>query len=372
MGSKRVCPRCGRLTDEFIGPLCKDCYVKEYGVAQIPSQITFTYCKLCGAYKYQGRWYPGLGTIKDTLKEYIFIMLTNKIKPTQYIEEAWIKDVELLEEKDTNSLKTVRALIEVKGRSGNVEVSERKIVNVILSPTLCPRCLSKRSKSGFEAIIQIRGLMERLDDKLKNIIMNFIKNEIEPKFKDSIIEVKNVKEGLDMTVYDQVSAKMIISRVRKYFPVKVIESYKVVGRKPNGKRKSRVTFSVRVFDAEPGDIIILNESNPLLFLRMSRRNLEFLNMNTGKTFILPFEDMWRYNLKKFKGEERFEIIRKKLLLLSKNSFSTVFLDADRNYQDYLEYPSSNVFYPFGSLIEGNEYEAYIFRNRVFIRPLKSK
>ena len=365
MDIKRVCPKCGRVTDEFIGPLCKECYVKEYGVARIPSRLTFVYCTECGSYKYQGRWNPGLNTLEDTLKEFVFIALTNKIKPTEYIDEAWIEKIDLFNTPGTSS-GLLKASVKIGGRSGDVTVYEEKIVEITLSPTLCPKCLAKRSKTSFEAVVQIRGFPGRLSEILKKDIKEFLRNEVESKLKDSIVEIKDVKEGFDLMVYDQTSARIIASKLRKTFLAKVIESHKVIGRRADGKRKSRVTLSVRVLDLEPGSVILIDNS-PLLFLGRTRRGLEFIDMSLGKEVTLSAEEIWKHHFKKYEGEQRVNIKEKRLLLISRNNYTTIFLDVDKNYQDYLEYPSSKVFSPFVELIEGNEYIAYMFKDMIFIK-----
>ena len=364
--SKRVCPRCGKVTDEFIGPLCKDCYVKEYGVARIPSKLTFIYCTECGSYKYQGRWNPGLGRLIDTLREFVFISLTKKIKPTQYIEEAWIDDVKIEDNDIKSSVGYVDVLVKISGKSGRIRVSEYRKVKVFLSPTLCPKCLAKRSKTSFEAVIQIRGLEGTLKESTKESIKEFIKNEIETKLKDSIVDISDVKEGFDIKVFDQVSARIIASKLKKNFVAKVTESFKVIGRRSNGKRRSRISISVRIFDMEPGDIILVNNEEPLLFKRKTRGGLEFINMKNGRFVILSPDEIWRIGFKKFRGEEKYNIKEKRLLLLSRNTFKTMFLDADKNYQDYLEYLTSKVYSLVETLREGNEYSAYVFNDKLFI------
>ncbi len=367
MGQKRICPRCGRITDEFIGPLCKDCYVKEYGIAIIPKEVTFVFCPHCGSYKYQGKWNPGLNTLENTLREYLFIMLTNKIKPTTYIEEAWIENITLPTEIKTKN-GNIKASIKIGGKSGNVLVYEEKLVDIKLLPTICPKCLAKRSKTSFEAIVQIRGSSGHLNEMLRDSIRRFIKEEVESKLRDSIVEIKDLKEGFDLTIYDQVSARIIASKLKKAFLAKVVESHKLVGRRPDGKRKSRITISVRIPDLEPGDILIIDNKIPFLFVeRKSKgKGMQFINMETGKETILSSEEIWKHNFRKYKGEERVGITTKRLLLISKNRFKTMFLDVDKNYQDYLEYPTSSIYHPFGDIKEGQEYIAYIYKDKVYI------
>jgi len=363
---KRVCPRCGKVTDEFIGPLCKDCYVKEYGVAKIPKELTFTYCTECGSYKYQGRWNPGLGRLIDTLREFVFITLTKKIRPTQYIEEVWIDNVKIEDNNIKSSSGYVNVLIKIGGRSGSIKVSEYKKIKVLLSPTLCPKCLAKRSKTSFEAIIQIRGLEGTLKETTKKSIKEFIKNEIETKLRDSIVDTNDVRDGFDIKVFDQVGARLIASKLKKNFLAKVSESFKVVGRRSDGKRKSRISISIRIFDVEPGEIILINNKEPLLFKRKVKSGLEFINMENGKCAILNPDEIWRMGFKRFRGEKEYNIEEKRLLLLSRNAFKTTFLDVDKNYQDYLEYLSSKVYSLVKTLREGNEYIAYIFKDKIFI------
>jgi len=80
---ERICPMCGRSSKEvpFIGNLCRDCFVKRYGVAQSPSQVEFTYCVSCYAHRAQGRWSAPYPDLRESLRDYVMSQVVPRLRP---------------------------------------------------------------------------------------------------------------------------------------------------------------------------------------------------------------------------------------------------------------------------------------------------
>jgi len=357
----RVCPVCGRTSEEvpFIGNLCRDCYVERVGIARIPRAIRFVYCQYCGSYKYQGGWNRGLGSIEETLIEYAHIVLNKRLKPTSGIAEAWIEDLRL--ERPFRGPGIYRLLVKVAGRSHEgVEASQDLVVEVKADASVCPRCTARITKRGYEAVVQVRGSSGRLGERFRLEVKDFIER-LEEGLRDSIIKTEEGREGIDLYVADHASARIIASKIKAAFMGKTIDTYKLVGRRPDGRRKGRLTVSVRIPEILPGQVLIVG-GREALFLGRTRRGGLFVDMRTGKHFELDAETLWEKGFIPHPGGAP----ERRLMLVSRAGGTYVFLDAESGYQRILEYPGEYVHVYTGDLVEGREYRAFQVGRRIYI------
>ncbi len=357
----RVCPICGRTSEEvpFIGSLCRDCYVRHVGVARLPGRIRFVYCKYCGSYKYQGGWNRGLETVEETLIEYAHIVLSRKLRPTRDIEEAWIEDIRL--DKPFTGPGSYKLLVRVAGRSREgVEARQDIVVEVRADASVCPLCTAKRTERGYDAIVQIRGSTGRLGEQFRVEVRRFL-DRIDRQLRDAIIKEEEGREGIDLYVADQTSAKLIASKLRAFFMAKTIDTYKLVGRRPDGKRRGRLTISVRIPEIEPGQVVKVG-GRESLFLGWTRRGGLFVDLRSGRKFELDAESLWDRGFTPHPGGEQ----EGRYMLISRSGGTYVFLDADSNYQKVVEYPESYVHVYTDNLEEGGVYKVFRVGRHIYI------
>ena len=355
----RVCPRCGRRGGEagLIGPLCRDCYVEVYGLARLPPAVDFEYCALCGAYRLSGGWNEGLGSVEETLREYLVIVLSRKLRPTEHVEEAWVEGVELLEPHGPG-IRRVR--VRVGGRSGVVVAREDRVVGVNVRPSVCPVCASRRTARGYEAVVQVRSSSGRMGERLRRSVEEVLLG-LDTRLREAIVGVEERREGIDLLVLDQSSARLIASKIRAAMLGKTVETYKLVGRRPDGSRKGRLTVSVRLPDIEPGDLVDVG-GRPSLYLARTRGGALFVDLGSGREVVYTAEDLWGLGFERHPGGPEL----RRLMLLSKEGGSMVFLDVDKGYQDVIEVPRGLVRDYSGGLREGEEYLAYLAGRRIYI------
>jgi nonsense-mediated mRNA decay protein 3 len=360
-GMVRVCPVCGRTSDEvpFVGGLCRDCYIERVGVARLPSRIRFVYCKYCGSYKYQGGWNQGLGDPGETLVEYAHLVLSKKLKPTSEVAEAWIENVRL--DKPFQGPGLYRLIVRVSGVSREgVELSQDLVVEARVDASVCPACTARLTERGFEAIVQVRGSEGRLGERLREEVEGFIEG-LDQRLRGAIIKVDRVREGIDLYILDHASARMIAGKLRAAFMGKTIDTYKLVGRRPDGKRRGRLTISVRIPDIEPGDVLVVG-GREALYIGRGRRGGLFVDMRTGLHFELDAETLWERGFRRHPGGEA----ERRLMLLSRAGGSYVFLDAESGYQRVVEYPREYVHVYTDRLVEGGVYRAFLVGRRLYI------
>jgi len=333
----RICPRCGRSSSEveFIGSLCSDCYVEVHGIARLPRRIGFVFCQYCGRYKYQGGWNEPSGSVEETLRDYIELVIARKGRPTRDIEEFWVEGVEL--ERPFTGPGIYRAYVTIAGRSGDVIVREKRVVEVKVDAGVCPDCTNRLTKRGYNAIIQIRSSEGRLSESLRRRVEDFISEELSGVLRGSIIGTEEHREGFDLLISDPSVARMIASKIRQAFMGKTVETWKLVGRKQDGKRKGRLTILVRLPDIDVGDVIEVKGRLYYMLAKSGSGAPILVDLATGREFTAKPDFLWEEGFRHHDtGPET-----RTLMLLSRSPRKVIFLDEDAGY-DVREVPADRV------------------------------
>ncbi|GAB6148159.1 NMD3-related protein [Stetteria hydrogenophila] len=357
MAVARRCPRCGREGVEFIGPLCVDCYREVYGLARLPKRVDYVYCASCGAYKLQGAWQQPAGGPEEALVDYLTLLLTRRLRPTEHVDEAWIEGVEPLQPFRGPGI--YRARVRVGARAGGVVAYDDVVVEVNAKPSLCPLCTAKATERGYEAIVQIRSSEGRLSKGLKRSVEAFL-SRLKGKLGDAVVKVDERREGIDLYVYDHASARMIASKLRAAFMGKTVETYKLVGRKPDGSRRGRLTISVRLPDINPGDVVEVG-GRPMLYLAGARGGGLFVDLRSGRETVIPGDELWERGFRRVD-----EAGLRRVMLLSRSGPRAVLLDADSGYERVIEADVRDLRVYVEDFREGGEYLAYLAGSRIYI------
>ncbi|MGC8566616.1 MAG: NMD3-related protein [Caldisphaera sp.] len=292
---EKICPICGRSSKDiaFIGNLCKDCFIKQKGLVNISNEIDYTYCTLCGSYKYMGQWFAGLGSLEETLINYLKIVITEKMKPVDPIKDVYVKSIEFLDRLTLNKLR-IRVLFE--SNYNGFLLQEAKILNVRLNKTICPVCSSIKTQRGYNAILQIRGYPNRMNEN----ILKEIKDEtirLANKLYGEIIKIEEIKkQGLDLYIKDQETAKGIAFKFKENYLGKLIETYKLIGINRDGSRKARLYISLRILNLRPKDIFNFKGED---YLCISKTQDGFLaeSLKSREKTIISAENLWKYGFK---------------------------------------------------------------------------
>ncbi len=358
---EKICPRCGRRSSEveFIGRLCKDCYVEVYSVAKVPEHLHYVFCRYCGRYKYQGGWNEPSGTLEETLKDFIHLVVTKKAKPTRDIEEIWVEDVHL--DRPLTGPGIYTATVRIAGRSGDVVVREDRVIKVKVDVGVCPDCTNKLTKRGYNAIVQIRSSEGRLSEDLRRRVERFINKDLSTVLRATIIGTEEHKEGFDLLVNEPSSARMIASKIRQAFMGKTVETWKLVGRKSDGSRKGRLTILVRLPDIDVGEVIDVG-GHPYLYLAQSRAGSPLmLDLETGREVSLKPDTLWdRGFRKRDTGPET-----RRLILLARTGRKVIFLDEDLGYEK-VEIPKEKVRVLIDNFEQGGVYEVLMVKGRAYV------
>lgn len=214
-----LCPNCGKEVEKG---LCRGCFLKLHPVKV--KEFSLKVCD-CGRYIDHGKWKSGLEkSLQRIVKRKLVIP-----------REVTLKRIQILSKKTRK--KEISLQIEIKGRYQNKELVQKINSGVGVKKELCDVC-GKRDQY-YEAIIQFRGF--------------------EPEIKINhnwISEIRKTRDGLDFYITEKGYARKIAKEFRKK-NFKVKESEKLFGRNKSGKRKSRLTISIRKVEVSKDDLFSL-------------------------------------------------------------------------------------------------------------------
>ncbi|MEM4347398.1 MAG: NMD3-related protein [Candidatus Altiarchaeota archaeon] len=203
-----LCYRCGKETKKS---LCEECFLELNPIKL--KEIKLIACD-CGRYKQKNIWKEN--KINSVINK---VVLENLILPKGASIKKLFVDV----------IKTERnkIIFEVKA---SVKFNEKEILNfftgeIKLDKQLCNTC---RKLKSYEAILQFRGF----EPNIKEIDTNLIS------------KIEKTNYGLDIYIINKGYARKIAKKFKKIgYDTK--ESQKLFGIDESGRRKSRITISIR-------------------------------------------------------------------------------------------------------------------------------
>lgn len=227
MASTKICPSCGKnLKDgeKFLQSFCIECFLNKSPLFKENALPEMVQCQKCEKTRLYGAWEPY--SHKTILR-----WALAKLKPEFEISSAKIV---FHEKKGLHGKKIYDAEIDA-----HFEVDGHPVHKVIIIPfkiekTQCEEC-SLRSGGYFEAVIQLRGDVAKIEPAAKKIAAL-----IEAK-KSSISKIKELKEGLDLYVASKRAAHNAINDLKFGF-----NSSQTLAGKKDGKDLYRVTYCVRL------------------------------------------------------------------------------------------------------------------------------
>ena len=342
---EKICPMCGRSSREvpFIGNLCADCFVKRYGVAYVPRSVEFVYCRSCFAHKDQGRWSDPYESLDESLIDYLTSKLAAKIKPVPPIEEVEISSVRI-ERMEGGTVARVR----LEGHYGEVRVSDEVLITVQERAGLCPICASRKTGSGYRAVVQLRAYPTPLSKSpsLRSDVERVVRS-----MGDEVVKVEDVKEGIDVYMRDVQAARSLAMRLRSQWKAKVVETVK------GGGRSAKLYVSVRLASIVPGDVIEFR-GRPALYLADSHNGVLLVDLDTGHKFTAGVDELWAEGFKPYAGERL-----RRLMVVSRTGSSTVLSDGTPNF---VEVPNSQVESFVDEVKEGQEFLVYLSNRRIYL------
>jgi len=345
----KFCARCGLEYDgkiPFIDNLCLKCYLEEHKLLSIKGEIVLEVCKSCGAVKSGSKW----TSVSTNLLENIYAALPSAIaQKSRVLLENTKLHIHLPQTLNYTFNVEVTVETNVKG----YKVTQKYTVPAKIKLTLCPLCQKKLS-GIHKAILQIRST-EQFSPALRKFIHKYLK-ELRKDYEKNIVEVKDLKEGIDIKLLSFTTARAIANKFKSDLGALVKETHKLIGRR-NGKRESIMTISIRLPGIIPGDYIIYNNT-VYLVKDISNGRLIVEKTVTNETLTLPISLIWKGKVKPIPDNAVMDT----LIYITRED-DLIYLVSKNNPQKTYILPSSIL--P-ASVKEGSEVKVVIINGKPYV------
>ncbi len=225
----KFCPRCGKTVEKVFGKnnVCTDCFRETEDFVEVPEEVRFVQCSVCGNYR-----------IKNVWKKYE----SDEKMVYDVLKQFEKEDVEMAVSYQRRGERIFSELIMEVEENGE---TVRQVKNIVLTPEKkqCKKC-SRVHGGYFEAILQLRGKINQ------NMLGDLMEKAGRRTFKDKSDFVSNVEEihgGYDIYVSSLKMVRGILEDLKKDFNVEENWSREIVGRS-DGEEVYRTVVSARVFE----------------------------------------------------------------------------------------------------------------------------
>lgn len=279
---RSFCPKCGGDADVFYDNVCRQCFIGNKTLIEIPQVVYGKICPTCGAVFRKGRWQSG-GAEEDTV--ITFVKENLKIN-----SEA--RNIDMLVTPKQLDYSRYNVRVEAKGEIKGAPIDAGVETQLRINWETCDTC-SRISGGYFEGIVQIRADNRLPTDEELSRCMS-IAEDVSARSQEKgdrlafIAKTEKLPEGIDIYVGLIKLGKQICRAVIETFGGKFTESPKLVGQK-NGVDLYRITFALRLPEFVRGDII--SADGTVIEVQGSGKHVSGIDLETGKKFMENFNDL---------------------------------------------------------------------------------
>jgi len=277
-----TCPRCGRECYRLFDSVCRDCFFETFKLIELPHVLHVRICSACGAHLHRSRW-ENIGSIED--------VVLKAVENALFIHnEAGDVEIYLEPREITPYIYRVKAEVDAVVREEPVHAEAETEVRI--QRIACDMC-SRESGGYFEAIIQIRAAGRFPAEEEKSRCMAIAREAMESMKKKGdrlafISEVLEQKEVLDLYMGSMNASRQVCRLITSELGGSFSESPTLVGMK-DGKNLYRITFSVRLPEFRPGDVIRFR--GKIIQIRSSGKKVNGISLEDGSRFISTPEEL---------------------------------------------------------------------------------
>lgn len=245
------CVRCGKKLDkaELIRGYCLNCFVKHVDLFKDQPVFKLVKCPVCNSWNLRGEWLPPI-TVEEAVEN-----IVSYEAPKHLINGSTLESVELREIKYLDN-STIEATIDFNILVDDKPVSIERNILVKVSYSKCPRCIA-RSVGKHTHLVQVRFTTRNPPRTLIQKILSIISSTIQG---DSIVDIKELSEGLDIELDDPTATRKLIEALSKNFSSRIDTSFKPTRYDPSqGKWIGVTTYVARIPVFHEDDIVIYRD-----------------------------------------------------------------------------------------------------------------
>jgi len=282
------CIKCGKPArkEELIRGYCIDCFRKYVNVLKDIQELKITVCPVCGSWFYRGEWWPPASE-PEVLESLVTSEAGKNLIEGAKLVEAYIGDWKYI---DSSTLKTT-AELEINVDDKTLTVTREFTVRITYQK--CPKCIA-RAVGKHSYLVQIRFTRRDYSQDYPRDILHTVLRGIQ---RDSIIDVKELPEGIDIELDDGTTARRIVEVLSKKYSAKINTSFRATRFDPSrGKWIGVTTYVARIPVFRENDITIYR--NSLGIVKMVDRNkLMILHLDSGELEEVDIKMYWDNKLK---------------------------------------------------------------------------
>ncbi len=280
--------KCGVEEPELIiDRLCVRCFIDEGRAVKPPNSVEVVICPICGSVKYGSKWLESVDL--HTLIKDLILRNTKLHRDFKLVS----LDVSIVDSKVVACF---------RGSVLGIDVSKDYSIDLIVSKVLCQQC--SRIKSGYyEALIQVRTLINPLRDHLRDRIDDMLRSTPISRY---ISEIEHVKEGVNVKVVGQGIARKLANDLVSMYGGTILESWKGTTTSSSGRKTSKLTISVKLVGLLPGDFIVFKDRVAVVD-SVSKDLIKVLMLDSGELVKLRVQDLVVKDLKLLRDDE-YELV----------------------------------------------------------------
>lgn len=313
-----TCPRCGELTQGLVDGLCANCFFKTSNLIEAPLVLYAKICSTCGAQLTKGKWnndYSIQEIVVQTAEDALLIH-----------EKA--ENIELCIEPKQMTPHLYRVSIEVNATILEEPVHQRIETEVRITRIACDMC-SRMSGNYFEAILQIRAASRYPSEEEKIRCMSIVNSTLEKMLTKGdrtafISRSADARDGIDLYMGSANATKIVCKEIVSELGGSFTESFSTFGRK-DGKEVCRMTYSMRLPEFMPGDIIELG--NKVIEIKKFSKSVTGTDLAKSARFNSSPDDMKGATLIAKRSTAKKAVIvsmeKDEMLLLDPDTYETV-------------------------------------------------
>lgn len=271
-----VCPVCGLSVEHQIGGRCRDCFIKNIVLAEVPRVIHAVTCSRCGRFKIGEQW----TNLEVDIEEMIRFIVEQAINV-----HPDARNIVICIGLTSTNPSIFKAHVQVAADVSEVGTCTELDTEVRLSRIACDAC-SRKAGGYFEALVQIRSAGRFPDENEVKQVKEMVNEVVARQTRKGdmlafVTKIEKLPEGTDVYLGSNSTARQICRTAAERFGCSFSESSTLAG-KEDGKNIYRITYSLRLPRLRPGDIIKI-EDKPVL-VRHSGKRTSGVYLESGEEF----------------------------------------------------------------------------------------
>ncbi len=249
------CILCAEQVVNAYDGLCESCYLENYSPVEGFKKFNFSYCAICGAYRFGVKWMPKM-ELQDAIKKTFLHNMRLKTTPEVFETTIVLPKHKKKVGSKVNAEITVSLKAKVPSSSKKELYKEEEYqIPLKISYTLCDVC-NKKKTEYFEGRIQLRN-RKNIDFRIAE---EFIRGMIKSRTDVFLTKEEELPEGTDFFISSQKYVTNIGNELFKKFGGELNITSKLFSRdKQTSKDLFRVDALLRMPEFNRGDIIAINQ-----------------------------------------------------------------------------------------------------------------